>query len=60
VVSADIAKELEQLFHSYIAGRLLNERLGDWADRVGVENIQALTGAETSVETGIETIAQAA
>jgi sulfite reductase (ferredoxin) len=39
VRSADIAQELEAVFRSYLAERLPNERLGDWADRVGVENI---------------------
>jgi sulfite reductase (ferredoxin) len=41
VVGSEIAKELEGVLKSYLADRLPNERLGDWADRVGVENINA-------------------
>jgi sulfite reductase (ferredoxin) len=50
VVSSEIAKELESVFQSYLAERLPNERLGDWADRVGVENIGALPTVTTSAQ----------
>lgn len=43
VVGDNLAKEIEGVLRSYLADRLPNERLGDWADRVGVENINALT-----------------
>jgi sulfite reductase (ferredoxin) len=39
VAGNDLAQEIEAVLKSYIAQRLPNERLGDWADRVGVENI---------------------
>jgi sulfite reductase (ferredoxin) len=39
IVGDEIGKELEAVFKSYLAERQPNERLGDWADRVGVENI---------------------
>jgi sulfite reductase (ferredoxin) len=42
VRGAEIAQELEVVFKSYLAERQPNERLGDWADRVGVENINAV------------------
>lgn len=50
VPSAELAKELEEVLKSYIAQRQPNERLGDWADRVGVENINVLPTVTTSVQ----------
>lgn len=50
VVSTELAKELEAVLKSYIAERQPNERLGDWADRVGVENIHALPTVTTSAQ----------
>jgi sulfite reductase (ferredoxin) len=57
VLGNEIGKEIEQVLKSYIAGRLPNERLGDWADRVGVENINT---ANTSALTPVTASAQAA
>jgi sulfite reductase (ferredoxin) len=52
VVGSEIAKELEGVLKSYLADRLPNERLGDWAERVGVENINipVATSAVDSVQ----------
>jgi sulfite reductase (ferredoxin) len=50
VPSANLAQEIEIVLKSYIAQRFPNERLGDWADRVGVENINALSTATTSLQ----------
>lgn len=55
VVSAELAKELGEVLKSFIATRQPNERLGDWADRIGVENISveninALPTVTTSVQ----------
>jgi sulfite reductase beta subunit-like hemoprotein len=41
VAGGDLAQEIEAVLKSYLAQRLPDERLGDWADRVGVENINA-------------------
>ncbi|MCC6453946.1 MAG: NADPH-dependent assimilatory sulfite reductase hemoprotein subunit [Caldilineaceae bacterium] len=41
VAGGDLAQEIEAVLKSYLAQRLPGERLGDWADRVGVENINA-------------------
>ncbi len=40
VPSGELGKELEDVLKSYIAQRQPDERLGDWADRVGVDTIQ--------------------
>jgi sulfite reductase beta subunit-like hemoprotein len=50
VVSTELGKEIEAVLKSYIAERQPNERLGDWADRVGVENINALPTVTTSAQ----------
>ncbi len=50
VVSTELAKELEEILKSYVAERQPNERLGDWVDRVGVENINALSPVTTSAQ----------
>jgi sulfite reductase (ferredoxin) len=50
VVSTEIGNEIEAVLKSYLEGRQPNERLGDWADRVGVENINALLPVTTSVQ----------
>lgn len=50
VVSTEIGNEIEAVLKSYIADRQPNERLGDWADRVGVENINSLPTVTTSVQ----------
>ena len=50
VTSETLAQELESVLQSYIAERQPNERLGDWADRVGVANINALATVTTSVQ----------
>ena len=45
VGSTDLAQELEAVLKSYLAERQSNERVGDWADRVGVENINTVATA---------------
>jgi sulfite reductase (ferredoxin) len=49
VASADLAQEIEVVLRSYIAQRQPNERVGDWANRVGVESINALEPVTTAV-----------
>ena len=50
IPSKELAQELEGVFRSYLASRLPNERLGDWADRVGVENIHATSTLATPMQ----------
>jgi len=50
IPSTEVAKEIEAVLKVYIDQRQPNERLGDWADRVGVENINALPTVTTSVQ----------
>lgn len=50
VPSKELAQEIEVILKSYVVQRLPNERLGDWADRVGIDAIQNLTAMPASVQ----------
>ncbi len=50
VPSKELAQEIEVVLKSYVVQRLPNERLGDWADRVGIDAIQNLTAMPASVQ----------
>jgi sulfite reductase beta subunit-like hemoprotein len=56
VLSSELGKVLGEVLESYVAGRQPNERLGDWADRVGVENINSLPTVTTSVAARVSVV----